>query len=160
MVLKDNHALKPAKAMSGPTNRSTRNELNIPRNNPPIGEAKKATTSANERAPLAISAMSFLPPPPPGGRLYMYKLLDVVRDFVRPPLLISRKDFDRALIVDSGENGDDNDPIPCRVTWFDFNAIGSIENASVDAPWKEGTIVKTADRNAFKSKVVALIVAR
>ena len=78
MVLKDNHALKPAKAISGPTNRSTRNELKIPRNNPPIGEAKNATTRANDRAPFAISAMSFLGPPPPGGRLYIDRLVDEV----------------------------------------------------------------------------------
>mmetsp|Transcript_1007 Transcript_1007/g.2326 ORF Transcript_1007/g.2326 Transcript_1007/m.2326 type:complete len:208 (+) Transcript_1007:1289-1912(+) len=71
------HTWKPTVARIGREIASTKNELNIPKTNPPSGETKNPTVRRSVPTLLAISAMSFLSPPPPfpGGRLYIDRLV-------------------------------------------------------------------------------------
>ena len=58
--------------------------MKIPKTNPPSGDAKKATTNANEAAPFKISpiSLSFFP----GGKLYIESCVLARRGFELVPM--------------------------------------------------------------------------
>lgn len=121
-VFKEVQIWKPTVATRGRRNANTKNELKIPRTNPPRGETKNPTTNKSVTAPFAISAISFLPPSPPplGGRLYMDKL---VGDDIRA---LSEKDARKVFFGGAKVRGEDSILGPY------FDTVDAIENAFED----------------------------
>jgi hypothetical protein len=81
MVLTDTQMLYTNCRASGSTNINIKNELKIPRTNPPIGERKNPIINATVNAGRMMARRSSLlfPPPPPGGRLNLLLLLYIER---------------------------------------------------------------------------------
>lgn len=136
-VFKEVQIWKPTVATRGRRNANTKNELKIPRTNPPRGETKNPITNNNVTAPFAISAISLLPPPPPplGGRLYMDKL---VGDGI---LALSGKDARKVFLVDAKARGENT------ILGPDFDTVDLIENAFEDDIIRNGARAMNAARN-------------